>query len=409
MRALITDLILAMRSILRQPRRSALAGVAVSGGVIALMLAGGFVEWNFWNYRESTIAAQLGHVRIHKEGFAKSGQADPFAYLLPERSRELDEIRGLPGVQVVAPRLSFTGLASLGDSTVSFIGEGVEPGLERSMGRGLTIRQGTGLADDDPRGVLIGEGLAANLGVRVGDTVALVANTEAGGVNAIEGIVRGIFSTISKVYDDAAIRVHRKAAGQLLRTSGAHAWVVLLDRTERTDAVYGMLRTSYGGQGLEFSRWIDSADFYRKSRELYSKQVIIMKLIIAAIIVLSITNSQMMSVIERTGEIGTAMALGSRRRTVLRRFLVEGLVLGAAGALVGLVLGGVLAQLISWIGIPIPPPPGMAHGYDGEIMLTAGIAIDAVVLAVLTACAASVYPAWKASRMVIVDALRFNR
>ena len=409
LRLLLTDLMLAVRGILRQPKRSMLAGIAVSGGVAALMLAGGFVEWNFWNYREATIAAQLGHVRVHQAGFSQSGQADPFAYRLPEASRELDEIRELPGVLAVAPRLSFTGLVSLEDSTVSFIGEGVEPGQEHAMSRGLSIRQGRGLGEEDVDGVLVGEGLAANLGLRVGDTIVLMANTEAGGVNAVEGTVQGIFSTISKVYDDAAVRMHRQAAMRLLRTSGAHAWVVLLERTEDTDRVYEALQSSYGGRGLEFSRWIDSADFYRKSRELYAKQVIVMKLIIAAIIILSITNSQMMSVIERTGEIGTAMALGSRRRIVLRRFLIEGLVLGVIGAGIGLAAGGALALLISWIGIPIPPPPGMAHGYDGEIMLSANIAVDAVVLAVVTTCAASLYPAWKASRMVIVDALRFNR
>lgn len=409
MRSWLTDLVLAARGILRQPRRSALAGVAISGGVIALMLAGGFVEWNFWNYREATIHSQLGHLRVHKEGFTQAGQADPFAFLLPEKAPERAEIARLPGVKEVAPRLFFSGLVSLGDATVSFVGEGVEPGRERELSGGLRIREGRQLTDADADGLLVGEGLAANLGVKPGDRVALVANTEAGGVNAIEATVTGIFSSISKAYDDVALRLPRAAAAKLLRVDGAHAWVVLLDRTDRTDEVFEALRSRFAGSGLEFSRWIDSSDFYRKSRDLYARQVVIMKLIIGIIIVLSISNSQMMSVIERTGEVGTAMALGSTRATVLRRFFIEGLVLGVVGAAAGVVLGMLLAWLISWIGIPIPPPPGMAHGYDGEIMVTPGIVADAVVLAVLTTCAASVYPAWKASRLVIIDALRFNR
>lgn len=409
MRSWLIDIVLAARGILRQPRRSALAGVAISGGVVALMLAGGFVEWNFWNYREATIHSQLGHLQVHREGFTQAGQADPFAFLLPEKSPERVEIGKLAGVEEVAPRLFFSGLVSLGDATVSFVGEGVEPGRERALSGGLRIVAGRQLTEADRDGLLVGEGLAANLGVRPGDRVALVANTAAGGVNAIEATVTGIFSSISKAYDDGALRLPRAAAARLLRVNGAHAWVLLLDRTDRTDEIYALLRTRFAGHGLEFTRWIDSSDFYRKSRDLYAKQVVIMKLIIAIIIVLSISNAQMMSVIERTGEVGTAMALGSSRATVLRRFFLEGLVLGVAGAAMGVVLGMLLAWLISWIGIPVPPPPGMAHGYDGEIMVTWGIVVDAVVLAVLTTCAASMYPAWKASRLVIVDALRFNR
>lgn len=409
MRGILVDLMLALRGIVRQPRRSALSALAICGGVVALMLAGGFVEWNFWNYRESAIASQLGHLRISKAGFSKAGQADPFAYLLPESAPELERVRSLPGVRSVAPRLHFSGLVSAGESTVSFLAEGVDPAAERGLDKGLRFVAGRNLAPKDANGVVLGEGLAENLGVRVGDKVALLANTRSGGVNAIECEVLGVFSTISKAYDDAALRLPRADAQRLLRVKGAHAWVVLLDDTERTDSAYDALRAAFAGRGLEVSRWIDASDFYRKSMELYAKQMLIMKLIIAAIIVLSISNSQMMSVIERTGEVGTAMALGSRGAVVLRRFLVEGLMLGVAGALVGVALGAGAALLLSWIGIPLPPAPGMAHGYDGEILVSAPIALDAAVLAVATTCVASVYPAWKASRLVIVDALRFNR
>jgi putative ABC transport system permease protein len=69
----------------------------------------------------------------------------------------------------------------------------------------------------------------------------------------------------------------------------------------------------------------------------------------------------------------------------------------------------VLAQIISSIGIPMPPPPGKTHGYTGGILVTVPIAIEALVLAVATTLLASVYPAWRASRMQIVDALRHNR
>ena len=56
----------------------------------------------------------------------------------------------------------------------------------------------------------------------------------------------------------------------------------------------------------------------------------------------------------------------------------------------------------------MPPPPGMAVGYTGEIMITWPLAVEALLLGLATSIIASLYPAWKASRMVIVDALRYQ-
>jgi putative ABC transport system permease protein len=116
-----------------------------------------------------------------------------------------------------------------------------------------------------------------------------------------------------------------------------------------------------------------------------------------------------MSVLERTSEIGTSMALGVTRRQTLRRFLMEGMAIGVIRGILGVVLGVLLAFLISAIGIPMPPPPGATKGFYGEIRVTWQLAVDAFSLALVTALAAGVYPAWKASRMTIVDALRHAR
>ena len=134
-----------------------------------------------------------------------------------------------------------------------------------------------------------------------------------------------------------------------------------------------------------------------------------MRGVIALIVLISISNTQVMNVQERTTEIGTVMAIGHNRRYVMRLFLLEGLLLGIAGGLLGLAVGAVLARVVSAIGIPMPPPPGMDVGFSGEILLTPGLAAGTLALAVASTALASLYPAWRASRMVIVDALRQAR
>jgi putative ABC transport system permease protein len=93
----------------------------------------------------------------------------------------------------------------------------------------------------------------------------------------------------------------------------------------------------------------------------------------------------------------------------MRLFLVEGFILGALGGGIGLVVGWGLATLVSHFGIPMPPAPGMDHGFIAHIRLTPGIAVTAFAIAVVSSVLASLYPAFKASRLEIVDALRRSR
>jgi putative ABC transport system permease protein len=155
--------------------------------------------------------------------------------------------------------------------------------------------------------------------------------------------------------------------------------------------------------------WYELADIYNKTARLFTRQVQGIKFIIALIIMLSIWNTMTMSVIERTSEIGTSMALGVQRSDVLRRFVYEGGVLGFFGGILGVLAGLLLAAVVTAIGIPMPPPPGVAHGYTTEIIVTKTIALESFVLAVGTTLVASLYPAWTASRKQIVDALRHSR
>lgn len=133
------------------------------------------------------------------------------------------------------------------------------------------------------------------------------------------------------------------------------------------------------------------------------------RVIIGLIIILTISNTLMMSVLERTREIGTCLAIGQRRALVMRMFLAEGVLIGFLGGVSGIAAGYLLAAVISYIGIPMPPPPGMARGYNGQILVDLPLVIDAFSLALFTTLIASVMPAWKASRMNIVDALRYNQ
>ncbi len=135
-------LVLAQRNVLRHRRRSAFALAANVFGVTALMLAGGFIEWNFMHYREAMIKSHLGHIRIHKAGYTENGSSKPFAYLLRDSASAASALAALPGLVRIAPRLSLSGLLSHGESTLPFIAEGVDPAAETDLSQSLVITHG---------------------------------------------------------------------------------------------------------------------------------------------------------------------------------------------------------------------------------------------------------------------------
>nr|WP_281722892.1 FtsX-like permease family protein [Nitrosomonas nitrosa] len=383
---------------------------AVVFGITALVLSSGFIQWIFLDFRETSIKSQLGHLQITHPGYHEAGKADHNSFLILDNPSDFTQtIDNLEQISGIFPRLSFSGLISHNESSLSFIGEGVDPLEQNIFGESLQISEGKYLLATLPKHIVVGEGLARNLGINVGDQVTLLVNTASGGINAIEVVISGLFTTVTKSYDDSALRIPIETARMLLRTEGSHSWIVLLKDTEQTNNVMTVLRNKLPQDKFEITPWYKLADFYNKTVALFTKQVMGIKVIIAAIILLSIFNTMSISVIERIGEIGTALALGAKRIDIMKLFLAEGILIGSIGGIIGLIIGLILANIISNIGIEMPPPPGMGRGYTGQILITFHMALEALILAIATTLFASIFPAWKASRLQIVDALRRNR
>jgi putative ABC transport system permease protein len=410
----LLNLKLAFRNVFRNRVRSLITLAAIAFGCISLIIAGGFFEDTFLQMREAYIHGHLGHIQVYKKGYLEKGNTRPFDYMIehPQKVKEL--IASVDHVKFITPRLSFSGLLSTGENTVSVISQGVDPIGEKTIGiiegasAGVAIEAGENLSSDDMYNVVIGTGLAKAMGSKVGDFIILVSNTVGGALNALDMKVKGVFFTASKEFDDRALRMPITAAQALLRTDGVQTLVVLLDKTEHTDTVKNSLMDLFKNKNLdlELKPWYEMADFYNKTVELYGRQFFVLKLIIAIIVVLSIFNTINMSVWERAREIGTIMALGSKRYEVLKLFLLEGLILGILGGLLGIIVGTGLAYVISLIGIPMPPPPGANINWVAHIRVVPKLLFSSFLIALISSLLSSFYPAFRASRLVIADALR---
>ena len=400
----------AWRNILRHRRRSVVTLLAVVSGVASVVVFGGFVQANYQGLRESVIRSQYGHLQIYRAGYLEHHRSDPAAYRLePDQVKKLSDLIGAdPRVLLMAPRLEFTGLLGNENQSQAAVVRAVEPDSETLINSALTIIDGEDLGGADPEEALLGEGLAAALDAKIGDRLTLLSATVDGVMNAVDVVVHGIFRSFAAEYDERAVMMDLRQGQLLLGTDTVDKLVLLLEETETTDQVAADLQAAATADGLdiEMQTWYQLATFYQKVVSLYDGFFLFILLVIAVVVLFGIANTMLITVMERTNEIGTLRALGTRRTGIVFQFLAEGLLLALLSSLVGVLVGIGLADLITALGIMMPAPPGSSKGFPLRIAQVPPVWALTVLGVMLIAFFATLFPAMAASRKSIVEALR---
>ncbi|MBI1926113.1 ABC transporter permease [Candidatus Poribacteria bacterium] len=309
-------------------------------------------------------------------------------------------LRANPHIQKVTSQLDFSGLINRAEQNVSFLGLGVEVELDPDFSTQISIVEGEGLSTEHPEGVILGKGLAEKIEAHPGDNVILLANTKDGVLNAVDVTIRGTFEGGMKAYDDWVMKVPMAKAQQLMYFDDIHRVVLLLDKTENTDGVKAQLLHLFDQANLPFEieTWYNLALFHNQVVALFSRELDVIKVIISTIVILSIINTMSMSIFERTKEIGTMMSMGAKRWQVMRLFLMEALILGIIGGVLG-VLGGIgLAQIISAVGIQFPSPPGATRPFSGKVAIVPSTLLKEMCCGILMTAACCYLPKARTKR-----------
>jgi putative ABC transport system permease protein len=399
-------LAIAFRNLVRQRTRGLLTLASIALGVASLILANGYIDDILWQLREATIRSQLGHFQVFAPGFIDGGRREPLNNLIADTGNAVAHLRAVPGVATVARRLGFSGLLSNGRADVAVLVEGVEPAVEARIGTALTIVSGKAIGPDDKDSMMVGEGVASSLKLAAGDGVTLLVSTRDGALNTLDGRIAGIFRSPFKDYDARAVRLGLAAAQDVAGVDSVNALVALLQPEGSLDAALKAARAALPFERYDIRPWTDLAEFYQGAEALYRRQFLVLVVIVSLMVMLGVANSITMSLHERQGEFGTVRALGYRADDVFVQIMTESLVLGAAAATAGIVLGLLLAGLISAIGIDMPPPPNSDIGYTARIRLSMSNVAIAAATAFVASIAGAIVPARRLARMPIVEALR---
>jgi putative ABC transport system permease protein len=140
-------------------------------------------------------------------------------------------------------------------------------------------------------------------------------------------------------------------------------------------------------------------------RLLFSGIFVFLGVIVFFMVVMSSANTLMMSMFERTREIGTMLAMGTPRSWLVGLFLLEAVFTGALAAVAGVAIGSFLGVLVNHAGIVLPPPPGNTAGLPLRVLHEPSLMVAAGLLVIVTLALASLMPALRASRLRIVEAL----
>jgi putative ABC transport system permease protein len=393
---------LALRNIFRNRRRSAITLAVIVFGSVGLILFGGYKTMTFRGLRESTIRGRLGHLQLFGKGHDSAEAQKPLERALENAAAIRAALEKDPRVEYTAAQITLMGLVSNGDKSETFVATAVEPEKDRTM-RGQRLLEGTLLPDNEPDAVLLGKGLAASMNAKTGDYVTLMTPTVTGSLNAMDVRVAGIIQTGVKELDDRAVKMPLVGAQQLLQTTKVEKLLVFLRDTETTSAFRADIEKQ--NLGVDIKSWSELAGFYHQVVLLYNGIFGFLGLIVFGVVVFSVANTIVMSIFERTREIGTLMAIGTSRGKVWRMFFLEGLLTGVLGGLLGIAAGALIATVINNGNVMLPPPPGYTVGYRLQILLQPEVLTTAFFIAVVTSTLSSILPALKASRLKIVDAL----
>jgi lipoprotein-releasing system permease protein len=393
---------------LREGRmQSLLIIVGVAAGVAVVAYISALITGLQRNTIEKTLGAQA-HVTVSPldervlvaatppgTGASKLEQTQARA----QRPRSIDnwqlllaELEAMPQVAAVSPMVSAAGLAVRGEASRAIALMGVE--LER-YDRIVKLRSKVvaGTARLEPGEGLIGLELAQDLGVQVGDRIGIVAN-------GVEDALR-----ITALVDLGVKDLNRRTVIVPLRT--AQSLVGLPGSATGLDLALHDIWAAQDLAGGLSARWPYKAESWQQANaqlvsalNAQSVSTSVIRAVVMIVVVLGIASVLVVSVVQKQREIGILRAMGATRGQVLRVFLLQGLVVGALGSALGVLLAVALIWLFTHF----------VRGSDGlplfNITLDAGLALRIAALATVCGLLASVAPARRASRLDPAQAIR---
>ncbi|MCB2212414.1 ABC transporter permease [bacterium] len=404
---------LAFRNTRRRPGRSLLTTLAIALAVAAATFMDAYVEGAVNGFFESYVRIEAGHVKIMPEAAVDRVRMLSLDQGLTGVDSLLHVIESIPAVKQASPRIRFGVLLDGPDGAIPAYGTAVTPSRERGLIElDDWVSEGRVPADDADE-LLIGYELAKKLELNVGDELFFVASTSYGGLGPGVYTVTGTFRSGISQLDRRAFYVPLAPAQyQLAMEDRALNITLMIDGgMEAAIPVAAQIQQAIDEAGFEHIKavpWQQQGSMYEMMAPARVFTVVLMGLL-GIIALVTVVNTVLMSVMERTREIGALRAMGFDRRTVIRLVMTESALVGVVGTILGLIIGMAVSIWLGRVGIDFSEIvktmdlPMNTVFYPEPSLVTA---IKASLLGLVIAVLAAWYPARVAARLEPAKALR---
>lgn len=404
---------IAIRNLLRYKRRTILTASLVAIGVIFVLLFVG-ITGSFKSMMTGQMTdSMLGHIQIHRKGYIASIDNLPLTMNMKAQAvKKLEKtFQGMPDIESYSPRIKFGGIFSSFTETTNVRLNGVDPEMEMKTLPLLASRITDGEKTIKKGEIVIPELLSKGMKVNVGDTIVVIATNKDGSVNGKQLRVSGIIESITGPGGRDGY-VHIEDAMEILRMEEMEISEIAIRLKDfgKLDTVYNSLTDMLSGEqnkqgkpAFEVHTWEGLTPFYNIIR-MIDIMTIFIKIMLIAIVLISVMNVMIMAVYERIREIGTIAAIGTMPGKILSMFVIEGFWLGIIGAVVGNIVGVGIIYILKVVKVTFD------FGRQTGLVLSPSVTAQDItmisLIVIIVAVLGSLQPAFKASRMEPIKALR---
>ncbi len=397
---------LAWKNVWRNRLRSGIMVAAMVFGLLGVILMVGFVKALTDNMLENAIKYQTAHLQIHNPDFLVNEELDAW---LPRADALADAIQDIPGVDGVTVRHVVDGMLASAASTRGVRINGIIVADEVAVtSLSESLVEGRLLPDEGRNPIMVSQRSAKKLNLRIGSKVVLTFSDLEGEVSGAAFRVCGFFNTPSSGFDESNVYVRRADLTEYTGLNQSHEIAVRLADGDNIHAVKPDVEEVVGGQGI-VQDWgeVQPVLAALKGTMNLSNNIIIGVFVVA--LGFGIINIMLMSVFERTREFAMLMAVGMTGGKVLRLVVMESLMLGGVGSVLGLAASSLMIAVTGKVGLPFGRmAEGLgAFGVDTvlypEVSMTTYLGTLAMLL--VTSVLAALYPARQILKKKLSEAL----
>lgn len=413
---------MAWRNLWRRKQRALFTALAMGVGVGLSMGMMALQSGIFDEVFDEMVTDSLGHVQVHQTDYPTTRHQHQ---TLRRVTPLLHQLEALPSVAVAVPRIFTAGLAGGEREATGALIIGVDPQREATLSEiNREISEGRWLHQQPQREAVLGHELAREIKADLGAEIALVGQDTYGGI--AQGLYRvvGLVESGMTELDQGGLWIHLTDAQEFLDVSdqaheiliaGAGGRAAALSSGERLahlkSDVSQVVSTSQSD--VVVKTWREAKPAVSKLIDTQTQSSYVMLMIVMGLVALGVLNTMLMSIYERTRELGIMLAIGVKPRTISGLVIIETLYLATLAAVIGLVIGFVADWCLIEYGVKFTDAGGQGLSYGGIRLSPRLYGVFEMRAPVLSIAAlygatllASLWPAWRASRLEPVEAIQ---